>query len=315
MVIGEFVKIFRASCILCVLYCPVVFARSDYTDVEVNQSLNRRLFHNLSPRDMGELHNQIMIQVHDRIANTRHLNHDQYSQIVYDELITTCYEGDSDCHMQVQENIKRGKLESKEFLMNSGSFDIHSFMPNEIDGFLKESFDDIIKAVRRLDKEPINDVLELLQNISDRTDKSDTHQLNKEMVQIVSSIAASSSSYWSYVQNDPENEFHKLHVDKNRKLQTFTSTVITDALGINIFTNIIGFILSDVLGAIKGLVFPIIFFVIGVGKPSVAVENSVRLSISDSLMAVGVRIPTPSDIILCALNLNVTSCDLYNFIS
>lgn len=332
---SQVMTIFQTICILIALFQKdVAFAKRIYHDITMDANTEmgdsdsgRLLFRSLSPRDMGALHNQIVMQVHDRIADAPPLNHDEYSRIVYEEVITTCDEMDHECREQVHHNIERGKVEVKEFLEKGYSFDIHSIFPDDVDADLKYHFLSIVDAVRLLTDHPLEEVLDILNDISNKVEMTDTHKINKQAVQMVSSIAMGSAELWYNVRNDPNNAFHKLHTtgsesgsyDNNnhhhRHLQTLVSSIITNSFGVNPMTNIVGFVLSDVLGAVKGVVVPLIFFTIGVGKPTLVLENSVRLSISDSLMAIGIRIPTPGDIVLCALSLNITSCDYYNFLN
>lgn len=299
-------KILQA--VQCLLSFSLVYASAN------NDKDKRLLFGKLSAKDMGSLHNEIVMQVHDRILESMPLDHDEYSQIVYEEVITTCSEVDDSCRERVRQNIERGKVEVKEFMEAGKTFDIHSVVDEDLDSELKESLHEILEAVNLLHDQPLDNVLEVLENISNRVENSDVKDHNKVMIQMVSSVAAGSASLWSEIQQDSENAFHRLYAGGiGRKLQTVSSTVVSNALGTSTITNTVAFALSDTVGAVKGIAVPLLFFFTGLGEPTLAVESAVQQSISDSLLAIGIKTPTPMDVILCILDLSLTNCDFYSF--
>jgi len=275
----------------------------------------RLLFRNLLPKDMGAFHNEIVMQVHDRILEVKPTDHDEYSRIIYEEVITTCEATDDVCRERVWQNIEKSKVDVKTFMEAGESFDVHSLIHDDLDPELKLPLHEILDTVYLLHDHPLDHVVERLNEISDSMENGyDEYNFHKEAVQMVSSIASGSALLWSEVEHDPENAFHKLYSHgKKRNLQTLATEVVEDSFGVSTTTNIVGFVLSDTIGAVKGIAIPVIFFLSGLGEPSMAVENAVQQAMIDSLLAIGIRVPTVSDVVLCAMGVSLSSCDFYNF--
>lgn len=295
--------------IICLLSVPYVSATTRKATDE------RLLFRSLRPDDMGTLHNEIVMQVHDRLLESAPKDHNEYSQIIYEEVITTCEDADDACRERIWQYIEKGRVEVKELMEAGDSFHVHSYVHDDLDDDLKVPLHEILDAVRLLHDHPLDHVLDTLSKISDKMESNnDSHSFNKDVVQMVTSIASGSALLWSEIDDNPHSAFHKLYTNgKKRNLQTVTTEVIQQSFGVSSATRIVGFVLSDTIGAIKGLAIPAVFFLSGLGEPTLAVESAVQQAMVDSLLAIGIKLPTFQDILLCVLGISISSCEFYNF--
>lgn len=305
----------------CILISYALQSRCAYANPYRDSFENNLLFRKLSPKDMGSLHNEIVTKVHDRIATSvTPLNHDQYHRIIYEEVICTCEEDDDICKDNVQKSVELAQMDVRKILMGEDVMDIlhQKAFSQEFDEEVIAFLEQIMTTTSMLDDHPLDEVLNIINDISERVEHSEMHDLNKQNVQIAASIATGSACLWSGVQNDRDNAFHHLRSGKSgRHLQTFITNFLENNVGASRLVNISGIVLSDIFGFIGASLIPGALFIIGVASPTVLVENAVRNSIVFSLTAIGLSRPWIIDIILCRFGISITAanCEFYNFLN
>ena len=238
----------------------------------------------LSSKQMGALHNRIVMKVHDRIKEEEPQDHFEYSNIVSEEVSKLCQKSERGCAGFVYEDTVRARSGVEDLFSTDDSPDLNGLFLNIRDRDLTKNLKIIYDSVSLLKDHSMEETLDVMNEISLNIEDSDMDDKTKQKLLSVSSIAMGSTILWSEAFDDPENTFRNNH--HNRLLQS--AGVVS--IGFNVLGVVFDYVSADVMGAIRGVISltPNIFSV-------------VRTSLTWSLEVVGIYIPYPMDLVTCFL--------------
>ena len=294
----------KISCVivlLCIMHRPLL-ARILSQFEPFQGPVEKRHLLNPSPLQLGSLHNHIISNVHERLGELPQ-SVDFYHMIVQEEVSAAlCEDNDNQCKVSIHEGIIGSHYELKEFYSAGNTFDIEKIFPHEFDEDIKMKLTEIYDAVHNLKEQSLDEALTAMNIISENVAKSNMKQHEKDMIQGVASIAMGSSMLWVDALDDPENKFHKIYHRRMEALtnQTDETKFIThetpkDTTEQDSF----GFVISDVLGSIKGAIIPGVLFSLRLDTASSIFSSVLQKSVIDSLGAIGMLIPSPPEVARC----------------
>ena len=164
---------------------------------------------NLKAEDMGDLHNSLMMNVEEKLFDNPIQTRESYQQLIYDEVILLCDDLDSKCKELVLKEITQSTYITKEIFTAGNSYNIQAIFPEFLDKDLKDSFTKIYDAILLIDNDDVEKSQKKIRIVADETKKSDMTQLNKNVIATVASIAKGSIEFWTSLQKNPENMFHR----------------------------------------------------------------------------------------------------------
>lgn len=265
---------------------------------------DRSVQKSLPASKLGDLHNTMMLSVHNELMLHSNPSQEEYNQMVTREVMNLCDSTDYECLGSIKEEVEDFTTQIKAFYEAGDDFDIHSVIPSELNPEVASYLVQIYEASQYLStvnmtayKEALDDILPSVQandNLSDA---------EKYVVEGVCSIADSSAQFWYEVLTNPDSILYKLD-DDHRRLQ---SDVILNLTNFNITFNLTLATQADIVGGINA-VFPTllsIFLILldPLGIASIGPEL-IKGAVEASMAAMGIEflIPTPNDWVECILS-------------
>lgn len=271
---------------------PQLHARLLSSSQPIEDSSTKFNFHNLSPKQLGALHNDIIMKVHERIKDNIPENNFEYSAIVVDEVSALCNDSDGRCRKRIHEDAVRSQYELKEMFRAGDLFSPRHVFPDQMEDDAKKYLNDIYETTLLLKDQSLEEVLYAIDDISEQIESSDMKSIQKQGLLSVASIATGSSVLWSYMLTDTDNAFYKIH---SRRFSTIQNRTVT---GSEMLRFVAEYVIADVVGAIRGLIIPI-EMILTQGDEATLIYSIARESITWSLEVVGIILPYPMDYFRC----------------
>lgn len=277
---------------------------------EFKEQLSNNMLHNFKISDLGDLHNTIMVRVHDRALMFPPRTSEEFDSLVYEEVNVLCK--DSSCRRAVRRGIAKKRSEIQLLMRSGKSFDIKSILPPDMDNDLKVYFTQIFQMVQLLQSDGLETFLTAINEVLNEVEDSDLIMRKRFVIQCVISIAKGSAVFWTEMKDNPNSIVNKLRAEDRRKnrrrsLQSFTTfDVMQESFEENFTFDIVDVTISDVLGAIWETGFPNPFALLSLAlNPIVIEELAIEMLIGAVLGSLGamgivIQIPTAFDYIECA---------------
>lgn len=263
----------------------------------------------MTAKDAGDIHNRIMTQVDKRMKDNIPTEYGSYMDIALEEMLSLCGTMDEDCARAVNKAIV-GSSERINLHQVSGKslteFDMGTIFPDEFDDDTRKHFESIHDALSLLKDDNIDDVLSAIDEVVEKVEKSDAHEMIKAGIVAAASVASGSTQYWMNARTDHENNFRRLQSD-NTEIMRSNGSRETGLL--NLIFAPINIVIADFIGAVVGSIDPIIDFAFAAGaaSPTPILFGVVFTAGFDSLAATGIIIPAASTIVRCFLENSLTS--------
>lgn len=287
---------------LLLLLCQVT--TGDLNVKTVTNYKDRGVQKSLPASKLGDLHNTMMLNVHNELMLHSNPSREEYNQMVAKEVVNLCDSSDYVCLGSIKKEVEDVTTQIEAFYEAGDDFDIHSVIPTELNPEVASYLVEIFKASRHLSTYNMTGYTAALDDILPSVRANDNlSEAEKFVIEGVCSIADSSAQFWYEVLTNPESIIYKLDDDR-RRLQ---DSVILNLTNFNMTLNLTLATQADIIGGITA-VFPTLLSIILVlfdplGLASFGPEL-IKGAVEASLAALGlsVNIPTPNDWVECILS-------------
>jgi len=272
---------------------------------------NKNLLTGITAKDVGDVHNKIMDQVDKRMRENIPTEYDSYIEIATEEMLTLCGDGDEECEKAVNEALHDSSKRVMEHQLSGKSlteFDMNTILPDELDDETRAHFESIHDALSLLKDDNMDDVLSAIDEIVEKVENGNAHDVIKTALVSVASVASGSTKYWMNARTDPENNFRRL---QNDHTNIFKRSGSPEKSLLNLLIDPVSIAVADFIGAVVGSIDPIIDYVLagGIASPFPIFFGVVLTSAGDSITSTGIIIPAASVAVRCFLEDQLTSAN------
>lgn len=273
---------------------------------EFKEQLNNNMPPDFKISDLGDLHNTIMVRVHDRALLFPPRTAEEFDSLVYEEVNVLCK--DRSCRRAVRRGIAKKRSEIQLLMKSGKSFDIEYILPPAMDDDLKFYLIQIYQTVHLLDSDGLVTFLTAINEILNEVENRILIKRKRFVIQCVISIAKGSAAFWTEMKDNPNSIVNKLQAEDRRRRRRLNLSfeVLEQSFKDNFTFDIVDVVISDILGAVWETGFPNPFALLSLAlNPIVIDELAIEMLIGavlGSLEAMGIviQIPTPFDYIECA---------------